>query len=131
MPGWRTWENQHLGLAPDITSSFKKSFNRVSESVYVIFLVLPRPLLLPLLLCFASLSPCRRPPSSAMVSSMVLLALPLALWHVGAAPLPASATAQGVDISTSLQNILSNSHGSDGYTYPTDLTRGITPVSTE
>lgn len=33
------------------------------------------------------------------------------------------------DVSNALQNILSNTHGSDLYTYPTDLTRGIVPVS--
>jgi len=33
------------------------------------------------------------------------------------------------DISGSLQNILDNTHSSDLYTYPTDLTRGIVPVS--
>lgn len=33
------------------------------------------------------------------------------------------------DVSNTLQNILSNTHGSDLYTYPTDLTRGIVPVS--
>lgn len=32
------------------------------------------------------------------------------------------------DVSGTLQNILSNTHGSDLYTYPTDLTRGIIPV---
>jgi len=31
-------------------------------------------------------------------------------------------------ISSGLQNILANTHGSDLYTYPTDLTRGIIPV---
>lgn len=34
-----------------------------------------------------------------------------------------------LDISSSLQNILDNTHGSNLYTYPTDLTRGIIPVS--
>jgi len=33
-----------------------------------------------------------------------------------------------LDISNSLQNILDNTHGSDLYAYPTDLTRGILPV---
>jgi hypothetical protein len=32
------------------------------------------------------------------------------------------------DISSTLQNILANTDGSKGYTYPTDLTRGIVPV---
>jgi len=32
-------------------------------------------------------------------------------------------------VPTSLQNILDNTHGSSLYTYPTDLTRGIVPVS--
>lgn len=63
-----------------------------------------------------------------MISLLLSLALPFAL-HVAAAPLPASATAEGLDISQSLQNILSNSHNSDAYTYPTDLTRGIAVVS--
>ncbi|KIX09687.1 uncharacterized protein Z518_00768 [Rhinocladiella mackenziei CBS 650.93] len=61
-----------------------------------------------------------------MISPLLALALPLAV-KVTAAPLPASATAEGLDISTSLQNILSNNHNSDAYTYPTDLTRGIVP----
>ena len=34
------------------------------------------------------------------------------------------------DVPGSLQNILDNTHGSDLYTYPTDLTRGIIPKST-
>jgi hypothetical protein len=37
--------------------------------------------------------------------------------------------ARPLDISSSLQNILANTHGSDAYRYPTDLTRGIVPVS--
>lgn len=32
-------------------------------------------------------------------------------------------------ISSSLQNILKNTHGSPAYEYPTDLTKGIMPVS--
>ncbi|KAK5106086.1 hypothetical protein LTS08_000202 [Lithohypha guttulata] len=36
-----------------------------------------------------------------------------------------------LDISASLQNILANTHGSELYTYPTDLTRGIIPVGLE
>lgn len=32
-------------------------------------------------------------------------------------------------VPTTLQNILSNTHGSNLYSYPTDLTRGIVPVS--
>ena len=32
------------------------------------------------------------------------------------------------DVSASLQNILANTHQSDAYQYPTDLTRGIVPV---
>lgn len=36
-------------------------------------------------------------------------------------------SSSNLDISTSLQNILDNTHGSDLYTYPTDLTRGIVP----
>lgn len=63
-----------------------------------------------------------------MISSLFALALPLAL-KVAASPLPASATAEGLDITTSLQNILDNTQNSNGYTYPTDLTRGIIPVS--
>jgi hypothetical protein len=46
---------------------------------------------------------------------------------VDAAPLPASAAAQGLDISTTLQNILANTDNNDAYTYPTDITRGIIP----
>jgi hypothetical protein len=45
-----------------------------------------------------------------------------------AAPLPASATAQGLDIPFELQNILENTDGSNAYTYSTSLTRGIVPV---
>ena len=44
-----------------------------------------------------------------------------------AAPLPPSATAEGLDISTALQNILANTDNNNGYTYPTDITRGIMP----
>lgn len=39
---------------------------------------------------------------------------------VGAAP---------SDVTSTLQNILANTHQSEGYKYPTDLTRGIIPVS--
>ncbi|RMZ89897.1 hypothetical protein DV736_g2874, partial [Chaetothyriales sp. CBS 134916] len=39
-----------------------------------------------------------------------------------ASPLP-----QDLDISSSLQNVLENTHDSDLYTYPTDLTRGVVP----
>ena len=39
----------------------------------------------------------------------------------------AAPTPEGLDISSSLQNVLDNTHNSDLYTYPTDLTRGITP----
>ncbi len=46
---------------------------------------------------------------------------------VYAAPVPPSATAEGLDISTTLQNILANTDGNNGYTYPTDITRGIMP----
>ncbi|KAI9830357.1 MAG: hypothetical protein M1819_005738 [Sarea resinae] len=35
--------------------------------------------------------------------------------------------AQQPDVSSTLQNILANTHGSPLYTYPTDLTRGIVP----
>lgn len=48
---------------------------------------------------------------------------------VSSAPLPETATAEGLDISVTLQNILANTDGNKGYTYPTDLTRGIVPVS--
>ena len=61
---------------------------------------------------------------------MKSLSAPLALAAASiafAAPLPESATAQGLDIPTTLQNILANTDGSDAYTYPTDLTRGIVP----
>jgi len=63
-----------------------------------------------------------------MIPLTLILALPLAL-HVNAAAIPSSATAEGLDISDTLQNILSNNHNSDAYSYPTDLTRGIIPVS--
>lgn len=33
------------------------------------------------------------------------------------------------DVPQSLQSILDNTHNSDAYTYPTDLTRNIVPVS--
>ncbi|RMZ84010.1 hypothetical protein DV737_g1404, partial [Chaetothyriales sp. CBS 132003] len=39
-----------------------------------------------------------------------------------ASPLPPD-----LDISSSLQNVLENTHGSPLYTYPTDLTRGVVP----
>ncbi|KAK5278230.1 hypothetical protein LTR40_009410, partial [Exophiala xenobiotica] len=61
-----------------------------------------------------------------MISSFVAIAISLALRATGL-PLPSSATAEGLDISTTLQNILSNTHNSDAYTYPTDFTRGIIP----
>ncbi|EXJ91832.1 hypothetical protein A1O3_00382 [Capronia epimyces CBS 606.96] len=61
-----------------------------------------------------------------MIPSLLAVALPFAL-QVSAAALPASASAEGLDIGASLQNILSNTHNSDGYKYPTDLTRGIVP----
>jgi len=61
-----------------------------------------------------------------MISSFVAAAISLAFRATGM-PLPSSATAEGLDISTTLQNILSNTHNSDAYTYPTDLTRGIIP----
>ncbi|EXJ93442.1 hypothetical protein A1O1_01834 [Capronia coronata CBS 617.96] len=61
-----------------------------------------------------------------MIASLLAVALPLAL-QASAAPLPASASAEGLDIPAALQNILSNTHNSDAYTYPTDLTRGIVP----
>ena len=47
---------------------------------------------------------------------------------IEAAYIPASATAQGLDVSQSLQNILDNTDNNPGYTYATDLTRGIVPV---
>jgi hypothetical protein len=62
-----------------------------------------------------------------MISSILLCAMPLAL-QANAASIPASAQAVGLDISATLQNILANTQNSDGYTYPTDLTRGIVPV---
>jgi hypothetical protein len=62
-----------------------------------------------------------------MIASLLLGAT----WAVQAfaAAIPASAQAVGLDISTTLQNILANTQNSNGYTYPTDLTRGIVPVS--
>ncbi|KAL0258572.1 hypothetical protein SLS55_006069 [Diplodia seriata] len=54
----------------------------------------------------------------SVISSTLALA---AARAVDAAAIP--------DVSSTLQNILQNTHGSDLYTYPTDLTRGIIPVS--
>jgi len=48
----------------------------------------------------------------------VLLSLTLSIAMVTGSP---------VDVSSTLQNILANTHGSNLYTYPTDLTRGIAP----
>ncbi|KAF9641299.1 putative alkaline phosphatase protein [Lasiodiplodia theobromae] len=53
---------------------------------------------------------------SSVISSTLALA---AAGVVDAAAIP--------DVSSTLQNILQNTHGSDLYTYPTDLTRGIIP----
>lgn len=53
----------------------------------------------------------------AAISSALALT---ALQAVDAAAIP--------DVSGTLQNILQNTHNSDLYTYPTDLTRGIIPV---
>lgn len=67
-----------------------------------------------------------------MISPVVALGLgllPSLVCRANAAAIPSSATAEGLDLSDSLQNILSNSHNSDAYKYPTDLTRGIVPVS--
>ena len=50
--------------------------------------------------------------------------LPQALLFAAAAATPL----QDVDVSTTLQNILANTNNNPGYTYPTDLTRGIVPV---
>ncbi|KAL6251611.1 hypothetical protein RBB50_001821 [Rhinocladiella similis] len=61
-----------------------------------------------------------------MISSLVAVVTSLALG-ASAAPVPATDSAEGLDISTTLQNILSNTHNSDAYKYPTDLTRGIVP----
>lgn len=60
-----------------------------------------------------------------MIPSILALALPWAL-QANAAAIP---SAEGLSISESLQSILSNTHNSDAYSYPTDLTRGIIPVS--
>ena len=49
------------------------------------------------------------------------------LVQVSTAQLPSSATAEGLDISQTLQNILANTDNNPGYTYPTDITRGIAP----
>ncbi|OJD33467.1 altered inheritance of mitochondria protein [Diplodia corticola] len=55
-----------------------------------------------------------------MKSSIISSALALVVARaVDAAAIP--------DVSSTLQNILQNTHGSDLYTYPTDLTRGIIP----
>ncbi len=63
-------------------------------------------------------------------SSLIAYVASLLLTNkVSAAPLPTSATAEGIDIGSTLQNILANTQKSDAYTYPTDLTRGIMPVS--
>ena len=56
-----------------------------------------------------------------MHRSLHLPALLLAS-HVVAAPV------QNHNLPSTLQNILANTDGSNLYTYPTDLTRGIVPV---
>jgi hypothetical protein len=56
-----------------------------------------------------------------MKSSSQTLALFSIVSAILAAPVPA--------VSSTLQNILHNTDKSDLYTYPTDLTRGIVPVS--
>lgn len=57
-----------------------------------------------------------------MVSSLVLVtAVGLAL---SAGPSPVIGT-----VTSSLQSILMNTHGSKDYEYPTDITRDILPVS--
>ncbi|KIW13536.1 hypothetical protein PV08_08724 [Exophiala spinifera] len=61
-----------------------------------------------------------------MLSTLAAVVASLALG-TSAAPVPSPDAAEGLDISTTLQNILSNTHNSDAYTYPTDLTRGIVP----
>jgi hypothetical protein len=57
----------------------------------------------------------------------LLYTLPLFASLATAAPLPASATAEGLEISLTLQNILANTDNNNAYTYPTDITRGIAP----
>ncbi|KAJ9617131.1 Altered inheritance of mitochondria protein 6 [Cladophialophora chaetospira] len=59
------------------------------------------------------------------MKSQSLLIAAFVGFKANAASIPASAQAVGLDISTTLQNILANTQNSDGYTYPTDLTRGI------
>ena len=51
-----------------------------------------------------------------------------ALTSLASGVLAAPAQPVSYDISATLQNILQNTHGSNLYTYPTDLTRGIIPV---
>lgn len=58
-----------------------------------------------------------------MMKTVISSVIALAAGAVDAAAIP--------DVSGTLQNILQNTHGSDLYTYPTDLTRGIIPVSIE
>lgn len=53
------------------------------------------------------------------MKTVISSVIALAAGAVDAAAIP--------DVSGTLQNILQNTHGSDLYTYPTDLTRGIIP----
>lgn len=46
-----------------------------------------------------------------------------------ASHLALAAPIQNQNLPSTLQNILANTDGSNLYTYPTDLTRGIIPVS--
>lgn len=59
----------------------------------------------------------------AMVSSLVLLTAMVLGLSAGPEPVTAA-------ITSSLQSILRNTHGSKEYDYPTDITRDILPVST-
>lgn len=58
----------------------------------------------------------------AMVSSLVLLTAMVLGLSAGPEPVTAA-------ITSSLQSILRNTHGSKEYDYPTDITRDILPVS--
>ncbi|KAK5953483.1 hypothetical protein OHC33_005427 [Knufia fluminis] len=67
-----------------------------------------------------------------MRTTFVAAALAACVATTSANPAPRAQKRQSqqdpnLDISSSLQNILANTHGSDLYTYPTDLTRGIIP----
>lgn len=57
-----------------------------------------------------------------MVSTLILLAAVALAFAAGPVPVIGA-------ITSSLQSILKNTHGSKDYGYPTDITRDIIPVS--